>query len=240
MLSKGSDKISRYNLATCAVRIVQVLASNPTCVLGMAKANIIPVIVKSLKPLQRDAAFTLEALKIMLQTDTSHLLVEATLKTDLLDVCMAILTTEKLDHLVDPSAAKVHAVDIIKLVEGDSLYGASATGMMAKHAGSWDKYRHQKHDLFLSRNDTRDYFLTDVANQPSRLLKNSAEPSRGPSGASGDDFAPSTATPGKANVPQYGKLVPFHLFYRACVVALCVCKLSVSALPCVCCDVTVW
>ena len=68
MLGQGSEKIARYNLATCAIRIVQVLASNQTCILGMAKAGVIVVIVRSLKPLQRDAAFTLEALKIMLQT----------------------------------------------------------------------------------------------------------------------------------------------------------------------------
>ena len=71
-------------------------------------------------------------------------------------------------------------MDIIKLLEADSLYGPTASGMLHRHSSSWDKYRHQKHDLFLSRNDTRDYFLTDVSNQPSRLLKNTAAASEGP------------------------------------------------------------
>ena len=68
----------------------------------------------------------------------------------------------------------MHAVDILKVLETDSLHSGMAAGKLAMHHSSWDKYRHQKHDLFLSRNDTRDYFLTDVSNQPSRLLKNVA------------------------------------------------------------------
>ena len=39
--------------------------------------------------------------------DTSHLCVEAALKTDLVDVLIGVLEKDKLDHLVDPSAAKV-------------------------------------------------------------------------------------------------------------------------------------
>jgi hypothetical protein len=68
LLNKGSEKISRYNLATCAIRVIQVLASSENCVLAMVKANVVPVIVKSIRPPQRDAAFTLETLKIMLKT----------------------------------------------------------------------------------------------------------------------------------------------------------------------------
>jgi hypothetical protein len=65
-------------------------------------------------------------------------------------------------------------VDIIKLLENDPFHGPTAAAKLLAHNTKWDKYRHQKHDLFLSRNDTRDYFLTDVSNQPSRLLKNVA------------------------------------------------------------------
>ncbi len=68
LLNKGSEKISRYNLSTCAIRVIQVLATSEVCVLAMVKVNVVPVIVKSIKPPQRDAAFTLETLKIMLKT----------------------------------------------------------------------------------------------------------------------------------------------------------------------------
>ena len=71
LLNKGSEKISRYNLATCAIRVIQVLATSEVCVLAMVKANVVPVIVKSIRPPQRDAAFTLETLKIMLKTGAS-------------------------------------------------------------------------------------------------------------------------------------------------------------------------
>jgi hypothetical protein len=68
LLNKGCEKISRYNLATCAIRVIQVMSTSEVCVLAMVKVNVVPVIVKSLRPPQRDAAFTLETLKIMLKT----------------------------------------------------------------------------------------------------------------------------------------------------------------------------
>lgn len=112
---------------------------------------------------------------------------------------------------------KVHAVDIIKLLEADTLYGATATGMLHRHSSSWDKYRHQKHDLFLSRNDTRDYFLTDVSNQPSRLLKNTAAAS---------ESAPPPSHPGAVPAPPRGGM-PFLPFLSSCVCC------HASVYPCV-------
>ena len=88
-----------------------------------------------------------------------------------------VLEKEKLDNLVDASAAKVHAVAILKVLENDTMHGPNAiAALQGVHAAAWEKYRHQKHDLFLSRNDTRDYFLTDAASAaPAFMLKNSAE-----------------------------------------------------------------
>lgn len=50
--------------------------------------------------------------------DTSHLLVEAALKTDLVDVLIGVLEKDKLDHLVDPSAAKVSLSEVTVCVLG--------------------------------------------------------------------------------------------------------------------------
>jgi hypothetical protein len=63
------------------------------------------------------------------------------------------------------------------VLENDAVHGPQAQATLAGlHAETWEKYRHQKHDLFISKNDTRDYFLTDVAtSQPAFMLKNAAE-----------------------------------------------------------------
>jgi hypothetical protein len=117
MLSVSSGKAARYNLSVQCLRVLQVLASSKTCVAALAKTNIVSVIIASLTPLPRDAGFTLEAFKLMLETDTgdSHGLVEAALRCNVVPFMVNVLEKEKLDHLVDPSAAKVHAVAILKV-----------------------------------------------------------------------------------------------------------------------------
>jgi len=178
-LSASTGKAARYNLGVQCVRCLQVCATSKSCVAAAGKANVVPVLVRSMTPLHRDAAFTLEVFKLMLETDTgdSHVLVEQAIRMDAMTFLVNVLEKEKLDHLVDPSAAKVHAVAILKLLEGDAVHGPAASAMLQQvHGTSWEKYRHQKHDLFLSRNDTRDYFLTDIATSaPTFMLKNSAE-----------------------------------------------------------------
>lgn len=191
-LSASSGKPARYSLYVQCVRILQVCAGsgNKACLAAAARANAVAALVRSMTPLHRDAAFTLETLKLLLEADsrdatTAHPLVEAAVRSDVITLCFNVLEKEKLDHLVDPSAAKVHAVAILKVLESDSIYGPQAAAVLTSHRESWERYRHQKHDLFLSRNDTRDYFLTDAASSaPAFMLKNSAEwaPGAGSSG----------------------------------------------------------
>jgi len=181
LLGASTGKPARYNLGVQSARVIQVLAPSRICIGAMAKCNTIAVMLRivSATPLPRDAAFFLETMKQLLETDTNdtHVLIEAALRGDAINFLVGILEREKLDHLVDPSAAKVHSVAILKLLENDALHGPAAQAQLqASHGNSWDKYRHQKHDLFLSRNDTRDYFLTDASSsQPTFMLKNTAE-----------------------------------------------------------------
>jgi hypothetical protein len=204
ILSQSVGKPARYNLGIQCVRVLQVLAATRSSLAALAKGNIVPAMLRALSPpLPRDAAFFLETLKLMLETDAAtdpaaspHDLVRAAIAGDAIPLMMNILEREKLDALVDASAAKVHAVNIIKVLEGDSVHGAAAQGALAAgHAQTWDKYRHQKHDLFLSRNDTRDYFLADVATAaPAFMLKNTSEWSEG-QGVGGGSAAPPPSMP---------------------------------------------
>jgi hypothetical protein len=122
--------------------------------------------------------------------------VEACLRQDAVSFLIRLLEKEKLDHLVDSSAAKVHSVTILKVLENDVVHGpACAAQLAAAHGESWDKYKYQKHDLFLSKNDTRDYFLTDVATAPSFLLKNQSEWGSEGAGASAPSSSGGSAVP---------------------------------------------
>ena len=176
-------KPARYSMGIQCVRVMQVLASSRPCVVALGKAGVVGVLLRMLgPPLPRDTAFFLEALKLMLETDTGveggqHPLVASAISSDAVTLLVSILEKEKLDNLVDASAAKVHAVAILKILENDTLHGPSAAAaLQGAHGPAWEKYRHQKHDLFLSRNDTRDYFLTDAASSaPAFMLKNTAE-----------------------------------------------------------------
>jgi DnaJ homolog subfamily C member 13 len=195
LLTNSIGKNSRYNLQVQSFRVLQVLAPNKACVAALGKANVAGSMMRILKatPIPRDAAFFMECLKQILETDTQdfHVVVEACIREGAIELLIRVLEKEKLDHLVDPSAAKVHGVNILKVLENDTVHGPAAQAQLsAAHAESWDKYKYQKHDLFLSKNDTRDYFLTDVATaQPAFMLKNSAE-----WGSGGESSAPSSTT----------------------------------------------
>jgi len=199
-LQASVGKPARYGMGVQCLRVLQVCASNRACVAALAKANAINVVLRSLgPPLPRDTGFMLEVVKIALETDAGdgHALVLQAIAGDAVRVMMSILEGAKLDALVDPSAAKVHAVAILKVLETDSVHGAAAAAQLeAGHKERWEKYRHQKHDLFLSRNDTRDYFLTDASSAgPAFMLKNEAEWTGGGSAATAAAPSPMAAPP---------------------------------------------
>ena len=73
----------------------------------------------------------------------------------------------------DLQAAKVHAVEIIKLLERDGVYGVAASAQ-ANDAGNertWKQFRDQRHDLFFSRSETarQDSFLLGNIENSMRL-----------------------------------------------------------------------
>lgn len=60
------------------------MSAQSSCVRAMGNTNIISVMFRSMSPLNRDAAFTLQTMKAMLETDNSdtHSLVEAAVRCD--------------------------------------------------------------------------------------------------------------------------------------------------------------
>ena len=69
---------------------------------------------------------------------------------------------EDLSVLRDAPAAKFHAVEILKILESDPLHGEMVVESLGAFADAWERFKHQKHDLFLVRTEQQDYFLTDT------------------------------------------------------------------------------
>lgn len=61
----------------------------------------------------------------------------------------------------DVGVCRVHAVEILHALAANSAHGADVRQRLDAHP-VWEEYRHQKHDLFMSRSETarQDYYLT--------------------------------------------------------------------------------
>jgi hypothetical protein len=62
--------------------------------------------------------------------------------------------------VVDPSATKVNAIAILKVMQADKMHGQRATMALEKDP-RWERYKYQRHDLFVTKNEKVDYFLAD-------------------------------------------------------------------------------
>jgi DnaJ homolog subfamily C member 13 len=180
LVKQSSTNKARYNIGVQCVRVIEVISANNACVAQLGKQRAVETLVASLSPLPRDASFTLEALRKMLESDSKgatpdHALILAAIQVDLITLLINLLEKDDVSHLVDASSSKVHAVTILKLLENDTIHGIMAQGKLGEHGGEWSRYKHQKHDMFLSHSARQDYFLADVETGPSRLLKNAPE-----------------------------------------------------------------
>jgi len=182
MLRQSIGKPGRYNLMIQTVRLVEVLAPSRVCCQSMGRAQVCGLIVRSIKPEpHRDASFAVETIRRLLEHDAKglagpdHPHALSALNEGVIPLMLDILEKFKLENVVNSGTCKVHAVEVIKVLERDTVHGERVAAQLSARSGEWGKYKHQKHDLFISKNDTRDYFLTDADTGPStRLLKNVA------------------------------------------------------------------
>eukprot|EP01138_Halocafeteria_seosinensis_P006645 gb/GECG01006793.1/.p1 GENE.gb/GECG01006793.1/~~gb/GECG01006793.1/.p1 ORF type:complete len:2790 (+),score=366.62 gb/GECG01006793.1/:1-8370(+) len=170
---------ARYNLSVQSIRLLEVVASDKTCVHALQGTKVISLLFRTLDPLPKDAAFTLETIHKLIETDANsseyHEFAKEALSGDAVTFLINLLENEDISQLQDPSGTKVHAIAILKLLENDSIHAEKAARQLETKSSSWDRYKHQKHDLFITNSQSQDYFLTDVEKGPSLLLKNRAQ-----------------------------------------------------------------
>jgi hypothetical protein len=85
-------------------------------------------------------------------------------------VLNGVLENATLAKVKDPAAAKVHAVELLKLLTMDPAYGMKFK-LILEQEPAWRKYKSQDHSLFISGTEQKaDYFLTDGSKSPTKLL----------------------------------------------------------------------
>jgi len=152
-----------------ALRLVHVIAERPACIEALVSApdQVLVQMLRLLKPkMSKDAAFIIEAFLRMFRfgKDSAHgyeVLVQAAIAVSLPTVILNdVLESEQLAGVVDPAAAKVHSVSLLKLLSADPSFGFQISADLDGQE-AWGKYRDQNHDLFLTADQKVDYFLTD-------------------------------------------------------------------------------
>jgi hypothetical protein len=85
-----------------------------------------------------------------------------------------VLVNPTLAMVKDPAAAKVHSVELLKLLTEDPGYGMKFR-LMLDDLPAWKKYKSQDHSLFITGPEQKsDYFLTDgTSGEPKKLLTQS-------------------------------------------------------------------
>lgn len=98
-------------------------------------------------------------------------LLQSTLLCDLANFILdQVLENPKLKEIKDPAAAKVHGVDLLKLLTQDPGFGMKFDQILAENP-KWKRYQAQDHSLFITGPEQRsDYFLTDGSNGEAKKL----------------------------------------------------------------------
>jgi DnaJ family protein C protein 13 len=160
---------------TCCVRLIHVTASSTQCVDAYSQAPVLQALMSTLQPtLHKDSAFILQSCqKLFENKPTPSMLVPHALSLNMIPFLMHVLEEADLSNVVDASGTKVHAIQILKIMTQDANHGQQAEVVLESMPG-WERYKHQKHDLFVTQNEKIDYFLADSTNSGFKMLTNTA------------------------------------------------------------------
>jgi hypothetical protein len=114
----------------------------------------------------KEASVFVEMLRKIFQCQGSDFLMEfvgmgmhAQLPSFLLDNIISSETEEKLEHVRNAAAMRVHAIDTLKAMAAINGPDQALLLAMLEANSSWSEYRHQSHDLFITDAEKHDVFL---------------------------------------------------------------------------------
>lgn len=99
------------------------------------------------------ADYILETFRIMWKADRKGF-TESGLDHKMIKFFFKLLE-HNMKEVNDPNVAKVNIINILKAMEKCNETAAEQLAEIEE----WDRYKHQKHDLFVSRNETADKFI---------------------------------------------------------------------------------
>ena len=122
-----------------------------------------------------DVAFILDAMQRIVRSNCRpqalHALLSPALGAGLVAWLLKILADDagELQRVREPDAARVHIVSMLKSLATHPDLGEAISRELAESPG-WDRYREQRHELFLTSENKVDYFLTDDSDRVGQLL----------------------------------------------------------------------
>ena len=88
-----------------------------------------------------------------------------------------VLENSTLSDVKDPASAKVHAIDLLKLLTKDPGFGPKFK-LILDGLPAWKKYKSQDHSLFITGHEQKaDYFLTDGGSGETKKMLTEGEAS---------------------------------------------------------------
>jgi DnaJ family protein C protein 13 len=150
--------------AVCFVRLLHQIATDSTCMEQFARTPVTECLFRVARPVHADTAYVLEALLKVVRGGSHFIgrLMEVDNGTIITFLIGVLEDAEDLSVLRDVVAAKFNAVEILKVLENDPIHGEAVIEGLGAFAEAWERYKYQKHDLFLVRTEQQDYFLTDT------------------------------------------------------------------------------
>lgn len=161
LLTKSAKDFPHGDLTIALVRVLKDCTSSPVCIEKFSETEIMSALKKTIEPLGQDSAITLELMHLLTR-GASSTLIEKAIDEDLIEYLLQCLE-DPMTTVIESSKAKVHCVDILKSMSKDKFHGMRVQLILDKHE-NWEQYKHQKHDLFISKNQKTDYYL-EKANQ---------------------------------------------------------------------------
>ncbi|KAK8790027.1 hypothetical protein WA158_006807 [Blastocystis sp. Blastoise] len=160
-LRKAADKDPYGELSMSCIRIIHDLAPSKICCDKLIEEQVLRGLKKVLKNLDSDAAYVLETTRLLFASKSTKLVRKA-LDEQMISFLMNMLDDD-MEKVEDPACAKVNAVKILKVIEAEPKYASEINDFFAEFP-KWEQYKHQKHDLFISRAEKTDRFINDSAN----------------------------------------------------------------------------
>ena len=165
LLQRAIDRARLGTPVTCVMRLLHELVSRPSVVdnLTSSPIDLMPLFLRALSAsrnpveLCKDATFIVEIMKNIFQCVNAQMLPELVSLAMRAQVPLFFLdhiigaTPSQIAHIRNASALKVYAVDCLKAMT--MVYGCPDIGVLqsmldAHH--SWQEFRHQSHDLFIT------------------------------------------------------------------------------------------